>query len=187
MLVIHPKDRTTAVLAPLYAECPDARMLDCTLSGAEISRTIRHTPRAERIMLLGHGCDKGLLWREDDTKPEFDRTLVGHPQAAQLRHHGGNIVAVFCHADQYARAEGLHGLFTGMIISELHEAYFYDIPTTQEELDREIPLFVSRLRALLDDPEVLLSDIPALMARYADPETEPSPLCAFNYARVHYL
>lgn len=30
----------------------------------------------ERIMLLGHGSDKGLFYREDDTKDEFDTTLL---------------------------------------------------------------------------------------------------------------
>lgn len=33
--------------------------------------------------------------------------------------------------------EGLHGLFTGMIVSELSEALLYQVETTQEELDRE--------------------------------------------------
>ncbi len=33
-------------------------------------------------------------------------TIVGHAHAYHLRKHGGNIVAVWCNADQSARAEG---------------------------------------------------------------------------------
>ena len=73
-------------------------------------------------MLLGHGSDKGLSFRKDDSKDEFDKVIVSHAHAYHLRKHGRNSVAVWCNADQFACAEGLHGLFTGMIISELSEA-----------------------------------------------------------------
>ena len=68
MLVIHPKDRTTAMLTALYDGMPDARLLDCTLSGKAIAHVLSHTPPSERILLLGHGCDRGLFGRADDTK-----------------------------------------------------------------------------------------------------------------------
>lgn len=51
----------------------------------------------ERIMLLGHGSDKGLFYREDDTKDEFDKIIVGHPHAFHLRKHGGNLIGIWCH------------------------------------------------------------------------------------------
>lgn len=183
MLVIHPKDRTTAMLSALYEGMPEARLLDCTQSSKAIGKALRHTSRSERIMLLGHGCEKGLYWREDDTQPDFDRILVGHPHAFHLRNHGSNIVAVFCNADKFARGEGLHGLFTGMIISELSEAEEYGIETTQEELDRENTKFAQRLRALLDE-KVLLSNIPQRMQELDDTH---SPLTEFNYDCIFYL
>ena len=183
MLVIHPKDRTTGMLAALYEGVAQARVIDGCLSNAAICRALRHTPRTERIMLLGHGCATGLLYRDDDTRPFFNRVLVGHPQAYELRRHGSNIVAVFCNADQYARANGLHGLFTGMIISEMAEAEEYGIATTQEELDRENVKFAERMRSLLDEG-VLLSDIPKRMLALNDTH---SPLTDFNYANIFYL
>lgn len=183
MLIIHPKDRTTAMLSALYEGMTEARLLDCTLSSKAIGQELHRTPRSERIMLLGHGCEKGLYWREDDTQPSFDRILVGHPHAFHLRNHGSNIVAIFCHADKFARAEGLHGLFTGMIISELSEAEEYGIATTQEELDRENIKFAYRLRSLLNE-NVLLSDIPQWIQELDDTH---SPLTEFNYKNIFYL
>lgn len=171
------------MLTALYDGMPDARLLDCTLSGNAIAHVLRHTPQSERIMLLGHGCDRGLFWREDDTKDGFDRIVVGHNHAYHLRRHGGNIVAVFCNADIFAKSEGLHGLYTGMIISEMSEAALYDIETTQDELDRENDLFASRLRRLLDE-EVPLHHIPLRMKEMDDAHT---PLTTFNYNNIHYL
>lgn len=121
MLVIHPKDKTTAMLSALY-EGLGARVIDDCRSTKEVGRLLHHVSTQERIMLLGHGSDKGLFFREHDCRDEFDRIIVGHSHAYHLRRHGGNIVAVWCNADLFARAEGLHGLFSGMIISEQSEA-----------------------------------------------------------------
>lgn len=145
MLVIHPKDRTTAMLSALY-EGLEAQVVDGDCSTKEMNRLLHHVSSQERIMLLGHGSDKGLLFRKDDTKDAFDKVVVGHPHAFHLRKHGGNLVAVWCNADCFARAEGLHGLFTGMIVSELSEALLYNIETTQEELERENVKLAQRLR-----------------------------------------
>lgn len=182
MLVIHPKDKTTAVLAALY-EGEQARLLDQTYSKAEINHHLHHTSKSERIMLLGHGSDKGLFSRDNDAQDLFDRLLVYHPHAYYLRKHGANILALWCNAELFARKEGLHGLFTGMIISELSEALVNEVPTTQSELDEENVKLVRRLRALLDE-EVPLSDIPQRMFELNDTHT---PLTDFNYSHFYYL
>ena len=88
-------------------------------------------------MLPGHGSDKWLFFRSDESKDEFDKIIVGHPYAYHFRKHGGNIVAVWCNADQFARAEGLHELFTGMLDSDESEALLYRVETSQEERDCE--------------------------------------------------
>ncbi|MGM9800481.1 MAG: hypothetical protein ACI30M_07340 [Muribaculaceae bacterium] len=127
-------------------------------------------------MLLGHGSDKGLFFREDDSKDEFDKVIVGHAHAYHLRKHGGNLVAVWCNADRFARAEGLHGLFSGMIITELCEAEQYRIKTSQDELNRENVKLSLRLRTLLIE-NTPLSEIPKLLLAMDDVH---SPLTTFN-------
>lgn len=183
MLVIHPKDRTTEVLAGLYEGLEEVCLLDNTHKNSIIEHHLNHTPKHERIMLLGHGSDKGLFSREDDEKEAFDRVIVRHTHAYYLRKHGANIVAVWCNADLFARNEKLHGLFTGMIISELSEALMYNVETTQEELDKENIKLVQRLRALLDD-ETPLREIPQRMLELDDAHT---PLTEFNYKNFYYL
>ncbi|MGN1228460.1 MAG: hypothetical protein ACI4T5_02230 [Prevotella sp.] len=182
MLVIHPKDKTTAMLSALY-DGLEAKVVDDYRSTKEMGHLLHHVSTQERIMLLGHGSDKGLFFRKDDTKDGFDKIIVGHSLAYHLRKHGGNIVAVWCNADQFARAEGLHGLFTGMIISELSEAQLYQVETTQEELDRENVKLAMRLRTLLDEG-IALSDIPERILAMDDIR---SPLTTFNYKNFHYL
>ena len=182
MLVIHPKDKTTAMLSALY-DGLEAQVVADYRTTNEMGHLLHHVSTQERIMLLGHGSDKGLFFRADDSKDEFDKIIVGHSHAYHLRKHGGNIVAIWCNADQFARAEGLHGLFTGMIVSELNEALLYQVETTQEELDRENVKLARRLRALLDE-RIPLSEIPKRMLAMDDVQ---SSLTTFNYKNFYYL
>ena len=98
MLVIHPKDKTTAMLSALYDGLEAQVVIDYRTT-KEMGRLLHHVSTQERIMLLVHGSDKGLFFREDDSKNEFDKIIVGHPHAYHLRKHGGNIVAVWCNAE----------------------------------------------------------------------------------------
>lgn len=180
--MIHPKDKTTAMLSALY-DGLNVQVVSGDCSTKEVNRLLHRVPSRERIMLLGHGSDKGLFFRADDSKDEFDRIIVGHSHAYHLRKHGNNIVAVWCNADLFARAEGLHGLFTGMIISELNEALQYDVETTQEELETENVKLAQRLRTLLDEG-IPLIEIPKRMPAMDDVH---SPLTTFNYGNFYYL
>ena len=182
MLVIHPKDKTTAMLSALYDGLEAQVVIDYRTT-KEMGRLLHHVSTQDCIMLLGHGSDKGLFFREDDSKNEFDKIIVGHSHRYHLHNHGSNIVAVWCNADQFARAEGLHGLFSGMIVSELNEALLYQVETAQEELDRENVKLVRRLRALLD-AGIPLSEIPKRMLAMDD---VLSPLTTFNYKNFFYF
>ena len=182
MLVIHPKDKTTAMLSALY-DGLEAQVVTDYRTTKEMGHLLHHVSTQERIMLLGHGSGKGLFYRADDSKEGFDKIIGGHPHAYHLRKHGGNIVAVWCNADQFARGEGLHGLFLGMIVSELSESLLYQVETKQEELDRENVKLATRLRALLDE-RFPLSEIPKRMLAMDDVH---SPLTTFNYKNFFYF
>lgn len=182
MLVIHPKDRTTTVLQVLYKGL-GAQVVTENCSNHEIGHLLHHTSPDNRILLLGHGADKGLFFREDDTKNEFDKIIVGHPHAFYLRKHSSNLIGIWCHANLFAQAEGLHGLFSGMIISEQHEADEYGITATKEEILASNQMMFLKLRQLLDE-NMPFHKIPERMKAMDD---ETSPLSAFNYGNFFYL
>ncbi len=182
MLVIHPKDSTTAVLSILY-EGMEANVVSCNCSHKKMEQLLHHVSMQERIMLLGHGSDKGLFYREDDTAEEFDKIIVGHSHAFYLRKHCGNIIGIWCHADNFARAEGLHGLFSGMIISEQQKAAEYGVAAMQEEIAASNHVMFSKLRQLLDE-RTPLHEIPQKMKVW---DEEHTPLSTFNYGNFYYL
>ena len=91
MLIIHPKDRTTAFLSAIYNGADNAVVITENISRADLNHRLHHTPKSERILLLGHGSDKGLCWREDDSRPNFDGIALGHPHSYHLRNQAGTI------------------------------------------------------------------------------------------------
>lgn len=182
MLVIHPKDITTGFLSVLY-EGTGSRVVDQGASKREIESLLHHCPQWERIMLLGHGSDNGLFSRTDESVPEYDRIIVGHSHAYHLRRHSGNIIGIWCHADKFARKEGLHGLFSGMIISDKKEAEEYGIITLQHLIEQANEVMFAKLRKLLDE-EVPLHEIPQRMRALNE---EHSCLTNFNYENFFYL
>lgn len=181
MIVIHPKDRTTSMLEQLYKNTPH-QQIDTSLSKNQLRSLLYKEPVFKRIMLLGHGCPDGLLTRDDDTKDNF-RTLIDHSFSHILKKHPGKIFALFCHANLFAEKEHLHGLFSGMIISEMNEAKLYDIPTTEKELDLENDKLAKRLRLLLDEDHPWC-EIPQRILQMDDAHT---PLTEFNYHHFFYI
>ena len=178
MLVIHPTDRTTDFLRTLYEGREDVRLLTGKESRKEFGSILFHLRPGERVMLLGHGTDAGLFRLEEDG--EY-RLYVGHTMVYALRKHP--VIGIWCHAELFARKEHLHGLFSGMIVSEMSEAQDYDIACSQEELDRENANLAERLRALFDE-EVPFQEIPSRLAAMDVARTQ---LTMFNYNNFYCL
>lgn len=181
-LVIHPEDATTRMLEVLY-EGTEYVLITAPLPRRAMRRLLRESPQQERILLLGHGSAAGLLYREKQGTNEFSGLIISHGHAYPLRRHGANLVGIWCNAVNFARRERLHGLFSGMLITELEEAREHNVATSQEELARENVNLAKKLRLLLES-DVPLRDIPALMEELDTVKTE---LTMFNYRNFFYV
>lgn len=178
MLALHPADATTAFLARLYKEIPGLTLLsDPSLGRARLRSLLYRRPPGEMILLLGHGNDRGLFARVDDGF----RLLLDHSHVYCLRQHP--LVGIWCHADEFARREGLHGLFTGMFISELEEAQAWGIHTDRDELDLENCRFAGRLRFLLNAG----IPFPKIVSYLREMDHARSELTLFNYGNLTAL
>ena len=93
------------------------------------------------------------------------------------------MVGIWCHAYEFARAEGLHGLFSGMIISEVKEAEEYGIIASRQEILQSNIIMFEYLRKLLDE-DIPLHEIPQ---RIKNMDNEKTSLSMFNYHNFHYI
>lgn len=177
MTVIHANDPTTRFLSRLYEQREDVLV---HITEASTSGAVRRAICAEdTIMMLGHGTPWGLL-SKPDKNGEYKRFLVTDCHVQFLRDK--TCIGIWCHADQFARRYGLHGLFSGMIISERQEAVDYNIVATKEEIDREMVIFTQRLKYCIE--RFGLKETPARMIELDDVKSE---LTVFNYSSLYYF
>jgi len=150
--------------------------IDETSTNADVQNIIRAD---DLVIMLGHGNQYGLF-SKPNKNGEYERFLITDRHVQFLRNK--TCIGIWCHADQFAEKYGLHGLFSGMIISELQEAIDYHIEATKEEIDSEMVLFTKRLKACLEGYD--LKDIPIIMG---DSDYQKSELNIFNYSHLYYF
>ena len=177
MTIIHANDPTTRFLSLLYNQRDDIKAHVTEKStNMEVIRAIRAD---DAIMMLGHGSKAGLCSIIKENR-DFERLIVNSSHVQFLRDK--TCIGIWCHADIFADDYKLHGLFSGMIISELYEAEKLNITTTKEEIDQEMIKFTIRLRDCLKQYD--LKDIPARMKELDEAKSE---LTLFNYKNLYYF
>lgn len=176
MTIIHANDPTTQVLSILYQQREDVRMLITERNtSSDVQRAIRTD---DVIMMLGHGNEYGLF-SKPDKKGEYRRFLITDKHVQFLRDR--TCIGIWCYANKFAEKYKLHGLFSGMIISELQEAIDLGVPATKDEIDREMEKFTIRLKDCIETYG--LEQTPLRMKELDDVQSE---LTKFNYGELYY-
>lgn len=177
MTIIHANDPTTQFLSLLYNQREDIKAhITEKCTNMEVIRAIRAD---NTIMMLGHGSKAGLCSIIKENR-DFERLIVNSGHVQFLRDK--TCIGIWCHANKFAGDYKLHGLFSGMIISELYEAEELNVTTTKEEIDQEMIKFTTRLRDCLQ--QYNLKDIPPRMKELDDVKSE---LTLFNYSNLYYF
>jgi len=176
MIVIHANDPTTKVLSLLYQQREDLKML---VTERHCSSDVQRAIRSDSVvMMLGHGNEYGLF-SKPNKYGKFERFMITDRHVQFLRDK--TCIGLWCHANLFAERYGLHGLFSGMIISELQEAIDYNIAATKEEIDREMLTFTLRLKDCIE--KFGLKETPLRMRDLDDLKSE---LTTFNYNNLFY-
>lgn len=131
-LVIHPKDSSTDFLCDIYSD----KGWDVITSGLTKKLLKEQIKSHDRIIMLGHGTHDGLF---GEGKFVIDSTYV-----YLLRDK--DCVCIWCNADMFVEKYGLKGFYTGMIISEMEEAYMFGVNITQKELLESNNLFSKAIK-----------------------------------------
>lgn len=140
-LVIHPEDKTTDFLSPIYSG-KDWTILKVDISDDELQRLIREH---DRIIMLGHGTWCGLLG--------YGRLVIDQSWVETLQQK--KCVFIWCNADVFVKDYNLKGFYTGMIISETSEADLCKVEATWEEIDYSNALFAEAIKLAIDENDMV--------------------------------
>jgi hypothetical protein len=116
-LVIHPDDRSTDFLKPIYQNIPNKTVITGGLNRSEVRELITSH---DRVIMLGHGTPSGLfaMRKFREMMMVIDYTMVD-----LLKQKTDNIY-IWCNADQFINTYDLKGIYSGMFISEVGEGKY---------------------------------------------------------------
>lgn len=165
-LVIHPKDNSTDFLSVIYAN-KDWTVITENPSNSKLRQQIKEH---DRIIMLGHGTAYGLIGH---------KRLIIHSNHVHLLRQK-EVIAIWCHADQFVKKYGLKGFYTGMFISEFDEAYnesVYNVSVSEIDLSNSI--FAKAVGEYADSSNMLEEVKKAYM-------NNNCPVVVYNYDRLNY-
>jgi len=164
-LVIHPDDRSTSFLSIIYEGKGYTVITDWRTSMSKLRKLVHGH---DRIMMMGHGAPYGLFGYVDAlTNPHFIKLL-----------RTKECVCIWCNADKYVERVGLKGFYTGMFISEVGEARYFNIDVDQKAVDYSNNLFVNLMRDMVESPNILNE----IKSSYVG----DCPVIKFNNAKLYY-
>ena len=125
-LVIHPKDRSTGFLQPIYAGLDNVTLVTGGLNQQELIQAIQ---THDQVMMMGHGSPSGLFSvGRFPTQNKYSGHAVGSDLVEVLSQKDNNIF-IWCNADQFVERHGLKGFYSGMFVSETSEAFYCGVKT----------------------------------------------------------
>jgi hypothetical protein len=185
-LIIHPDDRSTDFLKPIYENVTNATVVTGGVSKKDVKQMIIEH---DQVMMMGHGSPGGLF-----SLGLFNEPNLAYPQRVsyayiidsamvELLEQKDNNVFIWCNADQFVNKHNLKGLYSGMFISEVSEATYCGLPgTEQDQVDASNHYFAQLLGEVANDP--LKDAYFHLMDNYAL-LTEDNPVALYNYNRLY--
>jgi len=121
-LIVHPADRSTDFLKPIYADIQDKTAVT-EGSREQVEKQIQDS---QRIIMMGHGCPYGLFsvgrFTMDETRTSYVITRSIVPILKETEN-----IFIWCNADQFVEFHELHGFYSGMFISEVGEARYHKV------------------------------------------------------------
>jgi hypothetical protein len=184
VLVIHPYDPSTQFLRVLYENSlAEYVIMNESNSNSEI-RNALNSGEYNRIMMLGHGTEWGLLSPNcRGSQNMFERDIISPQHVQFLRNI--ECIGIWCNANIFAERYELSGLFSGMVISELSEAMEFNIAASEDEIMSHRTQWANNLNECISQNWENISEVPdAMMNHLSENHTY---LEEFNYESIFYF
>ena len=185
-LVIHPDDRSTDFLKPIYENVPDKTVVTGNISQYELIKLIEEH---DRIMMMGHGSPGGLFSIGQFTY--CDGYIIDHRLVPLLRQKKNNVF-IWCNADEFVKRHKLNGFFSGMFVSEVGEAFYCKVYPNRDKKKDEIQndvtqsndAFAQIVGVHINKP---IDNMFESVLREYDVLAESNPVARYNHKRLYLM
>lgn len=158
-LVIHPMDRSTDFLKPIYENVLNKTVI--TGGGMDVKEVNELIKSHDRVMMMGHGCPSGLF-----SVGQFRNSyglVISHETVELLKEKTDNVY-IWCNADMFVNDHELKGFYSGMFVSEVGEAWGCirnmkgDRRTIQEEVTLSNNTFAEITGKYINNPSTVIHE-----------------------------
>ena len=177
-LVIHPDDRSTDFLKPIYANIKRKTVIIKDTSRDKLLSAIRSH---DTIIMLGHGSPSGLFNISGIGKGVM---AIGGSLVEELR--GKQLIAIWCNADKFIERHGLKALYSGMFISEVSEAFYCGVQGDQAIVDESNSTFAALLGNMLSETSMDLEKAYDMVLESYEELGEVNTVAKYNSDRFYY-
>lgn len=179
-LVIHPDDRSTDFLKPIYSKIPNSLVITGGYTKEELKQMVIDS---EEVILCGHGSQNGLFSVGAFGSSDFIDYIIDGTFAPLLEKKN-KVVTIWCYARSYIDSFGLQqAYYSDMFISEVSESVFCGLRgVTQEQVNESNYCFSNCLQALvhLTPNEIHTNMQQSAYALLAN----SNPVAAYNFSRL---
>ncbi len=138
-LILHPDDRSTDFLKPIYSNLEDKTIVT---GGMKYQRDIFHLiENHDQVIMLGHGSPDGLLSIGQFGLNPF---IIDSRCAKYLSEKESNIF-IWCYASDFVTKHKLKGYCSGMFISEELEALYHNVEANEDQINLSNDVFAAAL------------------------------------------
>jgi hypothetical protein len=177
-LVVHPKDTTTDFLKPIYAPIKDKTVITGGITKIELRELIKSH---HRVIMLGHGTPNGLMAVGQFYTTDF--YIIDESMVDLLSKKKENIY-IWCHASDFMLMNQLFGFGSGMFISEVEEAFYYDFWDVPQNLINESNnQFASITSQYINYP---LNDLYENVIHEYGKLAKTNPIAQFNLEKLYF-
>jgi len=181
-LVIHPQDKSTDFLKPIYENIPNKKVITGGLTYAQVEEEMS---KHDEVIMCGHGYVGGLFAISNFPGLHHVSYIVDHRMASILETKK-KIVTIWCFAKNYIQTNNLNNSFhSGMFISELGEVSYAGLSNvTQSMIDESNSCFSEELGSLIAlTPKKIYETMQH--GKYAQ-LAQTNLIARYNFERLHY-
>lgn len=176
-LIIHPKDPTTTFLKSIYATVSNKTVITGGISKTDLRELIENH---DRIIMLGHGSAWGLM---SVGQFNYGGNYIVDLTMVELLSMKKDNIYIWCNADLFVKRNQLPGFFSGMFISEIEEAIYYDFYDLEPiAIDESNHKFASIVSKYINEPLATLYE--SVIHDYGK-LAETNPIAKFNLDRLY--
>jgi hypothetical protein len=176
-LIIHPDDRSTDFLKPIYRNITNPTLITGGVTREEIHELIKSH---DRIIMMGHGSPWGLF--SVGKFKVLDSYIISNEEVHLLLQKK-NSIFIWCNADKFVNRHQLKGFYSGMFISEVGEASYCGLPGTSQEIVNESnDSFADMLGKIIDKP---LHETYRNIKQQYKILAESNPVAKYNHERLY--